>query len=241
MRLGEEVDNKMSTYINRRVKIALLLLLVISPIVTMGLMFGENEAKQINVLELNQQEQPAKMEAITTDIDEIRQLQIENRKNQISTINQNETRSISVIRSKQAVMVSKMEKQYEKITVVATGYTAGVESTGKDISHPEYGITYSGVKVRRNPEGISTIAADLKVFPLGTILYIDGYGYGIVADKGSAIKGNRIDLYFETVQDVYDQWGKKRVDVYVIKRGNGKVTEKVLEQYDRVAMVNAEL
>ena len=65
----------------------------------------------------------------------------------------------------------------------------------------------------------STVAADLNVFPIGTILFIPGYGYGVVADKGGAIKGNRVDLFFNTVDDVYDQWGKKEIDVYVIEEG----------------------
>lgn len=127
--------------------------------------------------------------------------------------------------------------QYEKVRVLATGYTAGIESTGKDPSHPSYGITYSGVYVRRDT--YSTIAADLNVFPLGTILYIPGYGYGVVADIGAAIKGHKIDLYFETVEDVYNQWGKRQVDVYIIKKGNGKLTEQILNQYNKSAAVNA--
>ena len=77
--------------------------------------------------------------------------------------------------------------KYPKTTVIATGYTAGFESTGKNESHPEYGITYSGVKVKRDL--YSTVAADLSVFPIGTILFIPEYGYGVVADKGGAIKG----------------------------------------------------
>src|SRR5690606_19681940 len=109
-----------------------------------------------------------------------------------------------------------------------TGYTAGKESTGKTPDHPAYGITYSGVKVTRDL--YSTIAADLDVFPIGTILFIPGYGYGVVADTGSAIKGNKIDLYFETVQDVYEQWGKREVTVYLIERGNGRLTEETLKQ-----------
>lgn len=117
-------------------------------------------------------------------------------------------------------------EQYPKVRVVATGYYAGYESTGKDPSHPSYGITYSGVKVRRGE--YSTIAADLRIFPLGTILYIPGYGYGVVADKGGAIRGNKIDLYFETKQDVFKQWGKKSVDVYIVRRGDGKLTEAFL-------------
>lgn len=117
--------------------------------------------------------------------------------------------------------------QYPKKTIVATGYTAGVESTGKEPNHPEYGITYSGVKVKRDL--FSTIAADLSVFPIGTVLFIPGYGYGVVADKGGAIKGDRLDLYYDTVEDVYQEWGKKTVEVSIVKMGNGKLTEEELQ------------
>jgi 3D (Asp-Asp-Asp) domain-containing protein len=116
--------------------------------------------------------------------------------------------------------------KYPKQTVIATGYTAGYESTGKDKDNPSYGITYSGVKVKRDL--FSTIAADLNVFPIGTILFIPGYGYGVVADKGGAIKGNELDLYYETVKDVYHLWGKKKLDVYIVHKGNGKLTEQEL-------------
>lgn len=117
--------------------------------------------------------------------------------------------------------------KYPKLSVTATGYTAGVESTGKSKGHPEYGITYSGVKVKRDL--FSTVAADLTVFPIGTILFIPGYGYGVVADKGGAIKGNELDLYYETVEEVYDKWGKKKLDIYVVQKGNGKLTEQTLK------------
>ena len=118
--------------------------------------------------------------------------------------------------------------QYPKHQVVATGYTAGYESTGKNPDSPAYGITYSGVKVKRDL--YSTIAADLTVFPVGTILFIPEYGYGVVADTGSAIKGNRLDLYYETVQDVYNEWGKKTVEVYVVEVGKGTLSEARLNQ-----------
>jgi len=118
------------------------------------------------------------------------------------------------------------------IRVVATGYTAGVESTGKRPGHPQYGITYSGVKVRRGK--VSTIAADPKLFPIGTVLYIPGYGYGIVADTGSRIKGKKIDLYFPSTKQVFREWGKRTVDVRVIRRGTGKVTETMLDTIGEV-------
>lgn len=119
-------------------------------------------------------------------------------------------------------------RKYPKETVIATGYTAGYESTGKNQNNPEYGITYSGVKVKRDL--YSTIAADLHVFPIGTILFIPGYGYGVVADKGSAIKGNKLDLYYETVHDVYQLWGKRKLDVFVIAKGNGTLSENELSK-----------
>ncbi|NOL33933.1 3D domain-containing protein [Bacillus altitudinis] len=117
---------------------------------------------------------------------------------------------------------------YPKQKVVATGYTAGVESTGKTKEHRAYGITYSGVKVKRDL--YSTVAADPSVFPIGTVLFIPNYGYGVVADTGKAIKGHKLDLYYETVDDVYREWGKKVLDVYVIKKGEGTLTEKDLNQ-----------
>ncbi|MFD9627997.1 3D domain-containing protein [Peribacillus muralis] len=122
--------------------------------------------------------------------------------------------------------------KYPKHEVLATGYTAGYESTGKYPESPSYGVTYSGVKVKRDV--FSTIAADLAVFPLGTILWIPGYGYGVVADKGGAIKGNHLDLYYETVQDVYDNWGKKTLEVYVVQKGNGELSEEQLNKLNEM-------
>lgn len=122
----------------------------------------------------------------------------------------------------EAIKVDELPKK----RVTATGYTAGVESTGKTADHPEYGITYSGLRVKRDL--YSTIAADLDVFPLGTVLYIPDYGFGVVADIGGAIKGNKIDLYYDTVDEVYNEWGKREVDVYVVSEGDGSITEEEL-------------
>ncbi|EXX89559.1 hypothetical protein BG53_15485 [Paenibacillus darwinianus] len=123
----------------------------------------------------------------------------------------------------------------QTVHVTATGYTAGVESTGKRPGMRGYGITRSGVKVRR--DHVSTIAADPAVFPIGTLMYIPGYGYGIVADTGSAIKGKKIDLYFETTKQVYKQWGKRKVDVHVLKKGEGKLDESWIKELNRVVSV----
>jgi len=123
-------------------------------------------------------------------------------------------------------------RHFQAVEVTATGYYAGIESTGKSPGHPEYGITYSGVRVRKGL--FSTVAADPAVFPLGTILYIPGYGYGVVADTGSAIKGKKLDLYFETKRQVYERWGKKKVQVSVLRRGDGHVTEAMLDRLNGI-------
>jgi len=125
------------------------------------------------------------------------------------------------------------EQIISTMKVMATGYTAGYESTGKNPNHPEYGITYSGVKVRRDKEALSTIAADPRVLPLGSIVYIPDYGYAVVADTGSAIRGRKIDLYFSTTKQVYKEWGKKTVEIQLIKRGNGKCTEGMLKNLSK--------
>lgn len=140
--------------------------------------------------------------------------------------------------AKEAQMLHPIDdlSRYEAVDVLATGYTAGAESTGKTKSHPAYGITKSGIKVHR---GIySTIAADPDIFPIGSVLYIPDYGYGVVADTGSAIKGKKLDLYFKTVDEVYNEWGKRNIEVYVIKKGDGQLTQKQFEEYNKIAEAN---
>jgi len=107
--------------------------------------------------------------------------------------------------------------RYKKVLdMKATAYTASFKDTGKNPGDPGFGITYTGMKVKK---GI--IAVDPKVIPLGTRVYVEvagstpDYGYAVAADIGGAVKGNLIDLYFDD-QKVVDKWGVKRVKVYVL-------------------------
>ena len=61
-----------------------------------------------------------------------------------------------------------------------------------------------------------TVAVDPRVIPLGTKLYIEGYGPAVAADTGGAIKGQIIDLYLPT-EDQCWQWGRRQVEVRVIE------------------------
>lgn len=62
-----------------------------------------------------------------------------------------------------------------------------------------------------------TIAADTKFYPFGTRMYVPGYGWGLVEDRGGAIKGpNRIDLYFDSHTDALE-WGRRKIPTSIIK------------------------
>jgi uncharacterized protein YabE (DUF348 family) len=104
----------------------------------------------------------------------------------------------------------------EKIRMMSTAYTSSFRDTGKRPDDKYFGITASGTKAKRNPEGYSSVAVDPNVIPLGTKLYVDGYGYAIAEDVGSAIKGNKIDVYLNSDAECY-RWGRRYVDVYIVK------------------------
>lgn len=96
--------------------------------------------------------------------------------------------------------------------VTVTAYDAGPASTGKTKDDPHYGITSSGTKVQ---EG-RTIAVDPKVIPMGWWVYIEGLGFRRAEDTGGAIKGNKIDVYFDSEQHATRFGTKKGYTVYVI-------------------------
>ena len=110
------------------------------------------------------------------------------------------------------------------VTLLATGYCKCGKCCGWErnwLLRPVYsggplkgktkrvGITASGTKARKG-----TIAADTRIYPFGTIMYIEGYGYGRVEDRGSAIKGGHIDLFFRSHKQARN-WGRKKLKVKV--------------------------
>lgn len=75
--------------------------------------------------------------------------------------------------------------------------------------------TSSGRTPRRVVGGLSTIAVDPSFIPMGSKVYVEGYGYAVAADTGTAIKGNKIDLYFNSYEESC-RWGLKQVNVTII-------------------------
>ncbi len=90
--------------------------------------------------------------------------------------------------------------------VLATGYSAG--PAGGGLSN----WTATGVFCT-----YGAVAVDPRVIPLGSKLYIEGYGYGFACDTGGAIKGKHIDLAFDSPGAAMNH-GKTRVRVWVLGR-----------------------
>jgi len=91
-----------------------------------------------------------------------------------------------------------------KIEMEVTAYCGCEKCCG---SHAD-GITASGYKLQNG----SKIIAAPKSIPFGTKIYVPGYGLASVEDRGGAIKGSRLDLYFHTHKEAL-QWGRQQLIV----------------------------
>ncbi|WP_242730568.1 LysM peptidoglycan-binding and 3D domain-containing protein [Bacillus altitudinis] len=94
----------------------------------------------------------------------------------------------------------------KEMTVTATAYTANDGGIS--------GITATGVNLNKNPNA-KVIAVDPNVIPLGSKVYVEGYGEAIAADTGGAIKGNKIDVHVPSKSQAKN-WGVKSVKVKVL-------------------------
>lgn len=102
--------------------------------------------------------------------------------------------------------VERVEADSSQYTVVKT---FEVEATA---------YTYTG---NRTATGVwpreGLIAVDPRVIPLGTEVYVEGYGYAIAADTGGAIKGNIIDVFFPSFQTCIE-WGRRPVIIHILEK-----------------------
>lgn len=101
---------------------------------------------------------------------------------------------------------------------IATGTIGNVVKTltMESTAYYGHGTTALGLKPVRNPNGLSTIAVDPNVIPLGTKVYVSGYGVAIAADTGGAIKGNIIDVFLNSYEECYS-WGRRQVTVQILE------------------------
>lgn len=89
-------------------------------------------------------------------------------------------------------------KVAKSFTVEATAYTYTGNRTATGLN-PRKGL----------------IAVDPKVIPLGSRVYVDGYGYAVAADTGGAIRGNKVDVFFPSLHECLD-WGRRPVNLYLL-------------------------
>ena len=92
------------------------------------------------------------------------------------------------------------------------GKVIHVEATAYSSQEPGLSAyTATGTICRRG-----VIATDPSFIPLGTKVYIPGYGYAVAEDTGGAIIGNKIDVAFDTIDECY-QFGRQFIDIYIIE------------------------
>lgn len=100
----------------------------------------------------------------------------------------------------------------ETLKMTSTGYDNCYLCCGKNPGDPGYGVTASGMKTK-----YGVVAVDPRIIPLGTKLYVEGYGEAIAADTGSAIKGYKIDLYFPTHEEAKAYGLHKDIQVFILE------------------------
>lgn len=94
----------------------------------------------------------------------------------------------------------------KEIIVEATAYTASCEGCS--------GITATGIDLKENPN-VKIISVDPTIIPLGSKVYVEGYGEAIAGDTGGVIKGNRIDVFIPSQQDAIN-FGVKQLKVTIL-------------------------
>lgn len=92
------------------------------------------------------------------------------------------------------------------MTVTATAYTPSCAGCS--------GVTATGINVKANPN-MKVIAVDPRVIPLGSKVWVEGYGTAIAGDTGGAIKGHKIDLLMPNNSQA-NSWGVRTVTIKVL-------------------------
>ncbi|WP_425590702.1 3D domain-containing protein [Fictibacillus phosphorivorans] len=96
--------------------------------------------------------------------------------------------------------------QRKGMTVAATAYTVNCEGCS--------GVTANGTNLKEIPYA-KVIAVDPDVIPMGSVVFVPGYGYAVAADTGGGINGKEIDVFMKNYSDAVN-WGRKNVNITII-------------------------
>jgi len=103
-------------------------------------------------------------------------------------------------------LASRGEESGKEVYVNSTAYTASCNGCS--------GRTATGIDLKANPNA-KVIAVDPSFIPLGTKVYVEGYGYAVAGDTGGSVKGQKIDVFFSTKAEAY-RWGNRQVKIKII-------------------------
>jgi 3D (Asp-Asp-Asp) domain-containing protein len=118
-----------------------------------------------------------------------------------------EIKLVGTSKTKRMYMMKRPMKVVKTLLMKSTAYYPGPE----DCAPYDDGYTYLGYKA-----GYGVCAVDPKTIPLGSKLYVEGYGYALAVDIGSAVKGKIIDLCFDTFEESR-KYKPKWVKVHILK------------------------
>jgi 3D (Asp-Asp-Asp) domain-containing protein len=122
------------------------------------------------------------------------------------SVTETETTTELIETTTEPIETTTTEPPTKTMLVEATAYCSCDKCCGEYAD----GITASGVKAKAN----HTIAVDKNVIPLGTVVLINGKQY-VSEDTGGAIKGNRIDIYFDCHEQALE-WGRQQIEIEVL-------------------------
>ena len=157
---------------------------------------SEEKKNELETVKTQKEDEQKKLEENLAKNDELL--------NQVKGQRQNVQKTLADIRARIAEIQPEGVVLAGEWQMVATAYYSGGGGLNGD------GVTATGLRARK---GI--VAVDPRVIPLGTKVFIEGYGVALAADTGGWIKGNRIDLCLETLEECY-RYGRRKIYVYLV-------------------------
>lgn len=158
---------------------------------------GQSEMKQL----ADREQQAKAMEEAQKKAAEEEAQKQQQASNQKQQVQQTSTKTVD---NSEAATSADNVSGSKTLTMSATAYSTEANGMG----------TYSatGINLKQHP---SCVAVDPSVIPLGSIIWVSGYGVSVAGDTGTAIKGNVIDLHFSTVSQSM-AWGRRTVTVKIL-------------------------
>ena len=158
---------------------------------------GQSEMKQL----ADREQQAKAMEEAQKKAAEEEAQKQQQASNQKQQVQQTSTKTVD---NSEAATSADNVSGSKTLTMSATAYSTEANGMG----------TYSatGINLKQHP---SCVAVDPSVIPLGSMIWVSGYGVSVAGDTGTAIKGNVIDLHFSTVAQSM-AWGRRTVTVKIL-------------------------